>query len=163
MIEKKCYCGSPKTFQDCCEPYIKGIQKAPSAEALMRSRYSAYVTHAADYLVATTQLSKRKFHSKKEILDWACCNTWLRLEIISTTGNVVEFKAYYFEIQREINSLPPVHIHHEKSTFRFENGSWFYMWMGYFIDYFKLIPSLFWFFLFFYNAFGEDFFHPKLY
>lgn len=69
-----CYCGSHKSFQDCCEPYIKGIQKAPTAEDLMRSRYSAYVTQAVDYLVATTHISQRKFHSKKEILHWACGN-----------------------------------------------------------------------------------------
>lgn len=36
-----CYCNSQKEFKDCCEPYIKGLEKAPTAEALMRSRYSA--------------------------------------------------------------------------------------------------------------------------
>jgi len=127
MTQINCYCGSHKSFQDCCESYIKGIQKAPTAEALMRSRYSAYVTQAVDYLVATTHISQRKFHSKKEILHWACSNTWLRLEIISTAENVVEFKAYHCEIQSKINSILPTQIHHEKSTFKFENGSWFYV------------------------------------
>lgn len=40
-----CYCNSQKEFKDCCEPYIKGLEKAPTAEALIRSRYSAYATH----------------------------------------------------------------------------------------------------------------------
>ena len=46
-----CYCGNSIPFQDCCEPYIKGITNAPTAEKLMRSRYSAFATGAADYLV----------------------------------------------------------------------------------------------------------------
>ena len=57
-----CYCGSSDTFENCCEIYIKGIQKPATAEALMRSRYSAFATGEADYLVATTHSSSRKFH-----------------------------------------------------------------------------------------------------
>jgi SEC-C motif-containing protein len=121
MTRINCHCGSEKTFQECCEPYIKGIQKAPTAEALMRSRYSAYVTHAADYLVATTHISQRKYHSKKDILDWATNNKWLKLEIIQATENTVEFKAYFMD-----NSLQ-TQIHHEHSTFKLENASWFYV------------------------------------
>ena len=121
MTQTNCHCGSPKSFQACCEPYIKGVQKAPTAEALMRSRYSAYATHSADYLVATTHISQRKYHSKKDILDWATTNQWLKLEIIEATENTVEFKAYFLD-----NTLQTI-IHHEKSTFKFENGSWFYV------------------------------------
>jgi SEC-C motif-containing protein len=121
MTRINCHCGSQKTFQECCEPYIKGTQKAPTAEALMRSRYSAYVAHAADYLVTTTHISQRKYHSKKDILDWATNNKWLKLEIIKATENTVEFKAYFMD-----NNLH-TQIHHEHSTFKLENGSWFYV------------------------------------
>lgn len=127
MISTNCHCGSHQSFQDCCEPFIKGIQKAPTAEALMRSRYSAYVMHAADYLMASTHISQREFHSKKEILHWAESNKWLKLEIISTAENTVEFKAYFSEIQSKIRTISLPQIHHEKSTFVFENGSWFYV------------------------------------
>lgn len=127
MNQLNCHCGSHKSFQDCCEPYIKGIQKAPSAEALMRSRYSAYVAHAVDYLMATTHISQREFHSKKEILHWAKSNKWLKLDIISTAENVVEFKAYYYEILSNQNKIFQTQIHHEKSTFIIENGNWFYV------------------------------------
>ena len=97
MTSKKCYCGTSKAFKECCEIYINGIQKAPTAEALMRSRYAAYASHNADYLVATTHVSQRKHHSKKDILDWATANNWLRLEILKTTENTVEFKAYFLD------------------------------------------------------------------
>ena len=121
MTSIDCYCGSDIEFQNCCEPLIKGLQKATTAEALMRSRYSAYAIHQADYLVATTHISQRKYHTKKEILNWATTNKWLKLGIINTTENTVEFKAYFLD-----NALQN-HIHHELSTFIFENGSWFYV------------------------------------
>ncbi|MFV5695408.1 YchJ family protein [Flavobacterium sp. LB3P122] len=121
MIEKKCYCDSQKNFQDCCEPIIKGIQKSPTPETLMRSRYSAYVTQEVDYLLVTTQVSERGYYSKAEILDWAISNKWQKLEIINITENTVEFKAYF------LDSKLQKQIHHELSTFKLENGSWFYV------------------------------------
>jgi SEC-C motif-containing protein len=121
MIEKKCYCGSSKTFEECCELFILGDQKAPTALALMQSRYSAYATLHAEYLVATTHFSERKYHSKSEILNWASSNQWLKLEIINATENTVEFKAYFLDTKLQKQ------IHHERSAFIFENGSWFYV------------------------------------
>lgn len=118
---KHCLCTSPKNFQECCQPYIEGTQQVPNAEALMRSRYSAYTLHDADYLMATTHSSKRKYHSREEILHWAVSNQWLRLEIIKTSLNTVEFKAYF------LDETLKEQVHHEKSTFKFENGSWFYV------------------------------------
>lgn len=120
-MDKKCYCGSEKWFKDCCEPFILGIQKPQTAEGLMRSRYSAYCTHQADYLIATTHPKTRKRHSKKEILDWAVQNHWLKLEVIKTTENTVEFKAFYLD-----QSTQP-HCHHEHSTFKKEGEQWFYV------------------------------------
>lgn len=121
MIESKCYCGSQEIFQDCCAPLIKGIKKALTAEALMRSRYSAYATHEVDYLVATTHISERKYHSTSEILNWATTNQWLQLEIIAVTATTVEFKAYF------LDSKLQKQIHHELSTFKLESSSWFYV------------------------------------
>jgi SEC-C motif-containing protein len=121
MTAKKCYCGSTNSFEDCCAPYINGVQKAPTALALMKSRYSAYVTHQADYLLATTHSSERKQYSREEILLWATANTWQKLEIISTTENTVEFKAFFLD---ENNVAQ---VHYEFSTFKQENESWFYV------------------------------------
>lgn len=61
MIIIPCYCGLPKIFSDCCQPIIEGFKKAPTAEAVMRSRYSAYSIHQADYLIETTHVSQRKY------------------------------------------------------------------------------------------------------
>jgi SEC-C motif-containing protein len=121
MIEKECYCGSSKIFEECCALYINGTQKAPTALALMQSRYSAYATLQAVYLLATTHISERKYYSISEILNWATSNQWLKLEIINATENTVEFKAYY------LDSKLHEQVHHELSTFKLENGSWFYV------------------------------------
>ncbi len=116
-----CFCGSDISFQDCCQKYIDGIQKAPTALALMKSRYSAYASHQADYLWNTTHSSQRKLYSKAEILIWAKANEWQKLEIISATENTVEFKAYFLDENRQNQ------IHHEFSTFVKENASWYYV------------------------------------
>ena len=116
-----CYCGNSIPFQDCCEPYIKGIANAPTAEKLMRSRYSAFATGAADYLVNTTHISKRRLHNKKDILDWSQANKWLKLEVLASTENTVTFKAYYLDENLKAQ------VHYEHSTFKLENGKWFYV------------------------------------
>ena len=118
---KNCYCNANKPFSECCEPYILGIQKVPTAKALMASRYSAYCVHDANYLIETTHISTRKFYNKTGILDFATRNQWTKLEIINFSETIVEFKAYYVE---ENNNEQ---IHHEKSKFRQEQGNWFYV------------------------------------
>ena len=92
-----CYCGNPIPFKVCCEPYIKGKTHAPTAEKLMRSRFSAFATGAADYLVNTTHISKRRLHNKKEILAWSQSNKWLKLEVLASSETIVTFKAYYLD------------------------------------------------------------------
>jgi SEC-C motif-containing protein len=116
-----CYCGSSLLFENCCEPYLKYKQKPATAEALMRSRYSAFATGAADYLVSTTHLSKRKLHNKASILEWSKSNQWIKLEILATTETTVTFNAYY------LDSRLKAQIHHEHSTFICENGNWYYV------------------------------------
>ena len=120
-MKNSCYCGSEKTFSNCCEPFILGKENAPTAEKLMRSRYSAYATQNADYLVNTTHVSKRKFHSRIDILKWSKSNQWIKLEILNASEDSVEFKAFY------IDSDLRAQIHHEKSSFKLENEKWFYV------------------------------------
>jgi SEC-C motif-containing protein len=49
----RCPCRSKALYHKCCQPYHLG-ELAESAEALMRSRYSAYALELVDYIVATT-------------------------------------------------------------------------------------------------------------
>lgn len=121
MESKKCFCDTGLLFNDCCGLYIENNQKAPTALALMRSRYSAYAIHNAHYLLETTYVSERQYYSKAEILKWATNNKWQKLEILSFTENTVEFKAYFLDS----NNKPQVH--YEFSTFKYENKEWYYV------------------------------------
>ncbi|CAC9973234.1 YchJ family protein [Flavobacterium panici] len=121
MATHKCFCDTGLQFENCCGLYLENNQKAPTALALMRSRYSAYATHNAEYLLETTYISERKYYSKAEILKWATANKWQKLEILSFTENTVEFKAYF------LNSNNKPQTHYEFSTFKFENNTWFYV------------------------------------
>ncbi|WP_343706641.1 YchJ family metal-binding protein [Flavobacterium sp.] len=121
MENKKCFCDTGLLFENCCGLYLNNNRKAPSALALMRSRYSAYAIHNADYLTETTYVSERKYYSKPEILRWAVSNKWQKLEILSFTENNVEFKAYFLDSDNQSQ------VHYEFSTFKFENGAWYYL------------------------------------
>lgn len=121
MDSINCPCGSGITFQQCCQPYHLKTKTAPTAEALMRSRYSAFVVADADYLYETTHRSKRKNHSKSDYLSSAKNTRWLKLEIVFSTFDVVEFKAYY------LNKKIQTEVLHEKSNFRLEDGKWYYV------------------------------------
>ena len=123
-----CYCCSGENFADCCQPFISGIAKPPTAEALMRSRYSAYASVAVEYILRTTHPSTRKFHNAELIEQWATSSVWQKLEIIAVTKGsagdkqgTVEFKAYFLDK----NQQPQ--IHHEISNFAKELGRWFFI------------------------------------
>lgn len=118
---KNCYCGTDKSFESCCNPFIEGLQFPNSPEELMRSRYTAYVIQNANYLMATTHISQRKQYSISDILEWSKSNTWLKLEVISAKENRVEFKAYFLDEKQQAQ------VHHEDSTFKLENNKWFYV------------------------------------
>lgn len=120
-LKVNCYCCSEIYFENCCAPYLNKKKTAPTALALMRSRYSAYAVRNIDYLIETTAAATRKFHNKKDIFGWASENQWIKLEILNHSENTVEFKAYYLDESLHMQ------IHHEKSRFIFEKGKWFYL------------------------------------
>ena len=53
-----CLCGSGKSAESCCHAYHAGAT-APTAEALMRSRYVAYALGLEPYLLETWHMSTR--------------------------------------------------------------------------------------------------------
>ena len=67
-----CPCGGP-SYAACCGPYIDGAAIAPTAETLMRSRYTAYGLRNEPYLLATWHASTRPSEpilSDEEKLQW---------------------------------------------------------------------------------------------
>jgi SEC-C motif-containing protein len=56
----KCPCGSDKSQETCCDPFITGKALPNTAEKLMRSRYTAYTRADIDYLKKTMVPESRK-------------------------------------------------------------------------------------------------------
>jgi SEC-C motif-containing protein len=116
-----CPCGSHLTLEECCLPYIQGETMVPTAEKLMRARFTAFYLHDAQYLYKTTHVSQKKYTNKSDILSWAQQNIWQKLEILNSSENMVEFKAYYLDENKTSQ------IHHEKSTFIYFQNNWYYV------------------------------------
>lgn len=117
-----CPCGSGKRYASCCAPAHAGELPAATAEALMRSRYSAYVLGLAPYLLDTWHASTRPAS-----LDLAgdAATRWLGLEVKrhqvqDAAHATVEFVARYRIGGRG-------HRLHEISRFVREDGRWFYI------------------------------------
>jgi SEC-C motif-containing protein len=116
-----CPCDSGKTYADCCGRWHAGLTQgvyAPTPEALMRSRYSAYGLGLIDYLLATWHPSTSPGELELPPLKW------LGLEVrhAQATGDagVVEFVARYRENGRGGRM-------HEISRFVREDGRWLYI------------------------------------
>jgi len=123
-----CPCGNPKSFKECCEPFIKGTALPETAEQLMRSRYSAYTVVALDYLKNSLAPESRHDFDAEATRNWAESAKWKKMVVLSTkkgtaedTKGTVEFCAF-FEHEGEDVQL------HEVSRFRKEkDGQWVYV------------------------------------
>jgi len=122
-----CPCGSGRPLDTCCGPCLSGAAPAATAEALMRSRYSAFVTGNVDYLESTLLPETREDFDRAHVTEWAKNSNWTSLEVLSTqaggpddTAGVVEFIARFTLAGRE-------HVHHETSQFSRRDGQWFYV------------------------------------
>ncbi len=122
-----CACGSGLSYIACCQPIHNSHAAATTAEALMRSRYTAFTKAMGDYLIATQHKSTRKPKEKSEIVSWARSVNWIRLEVLSSnkgtendTEGTVSFAAYFYEAGQ-------VQVIRENSYFQKEKGCWFYV------------------------------------
>lgn len=117
-----CPCGSGQALTECCGRYFDGGVIAPTAETLMRSRYTAYALQREDYLLATWHASTRP----RELgLAEEVPTKWIGLDIKrhepqDAAHAMVEFVARY-----KINGR--AHRMHETSRFVREDGRWYYV------------------------------------
>jgi len=123
-LSTRCPCRSGRSFARCCDPYLVGTALPPTAEALMRSRYTAYTQGAVDYLRTTWHSSTRP--TEADIASDAAPR-WLGLKILGTeaggpeaTEGWVEFVARYWLDGRSLQL-------HERSRFLREDGAWRYV------------------------------------
>lgn len=117
-----CPCESGRAYRLCCQPYVEMQRSAPTAEALMRSRYTAFVLKDEGYLRHSwhPEYCPAVIHLKDDI-------RWLGLRIVMTSAGqltdnegVVEFVARYKTDGRATRI-------HEASRFTRLEGRWVYL------------------------------------
>ena len=119
-----CPCGSDKEYTDCCGQYITGNDAAPTAEALMRSRYTAYTLQDEAYLYKTWHDSTKPETlelSQEQLIKW----TGLAVKRQEQGDEhdkegIVEFIARY-KLNGKAEKI------HETSRFIKQDGQWFYV------------------------------------
>ena len=120
-----CPCDKGGSYDACCGSYHAG-GKAPTAVALMRSRYVAFVRNNLDYIKKTMHGQALAEYEQGARIGWSSKDHWQKLEIVCTesgeandhTGSVT-FKASYSRDGQ-------THIMHEISQFEKIDDRWFY-------------------------------------
>lgn len=127
-VPSRCPCGSGEAYTACCGPLHlgrgSGRVTAPTAERLMRSRYSAFAVGHVVYLLASWHPSTRP-----EVVRLDPELDWRRLEVLGTTGGgeddeegTVRFVAHFWHAgERERGTVE------EDSAFVREDGQWTYL------------------------------------
>jgi len=117
-----CPCGSTRPYADCCGRWHAGPLhlQAPDAEALMRSRYSAFVREDAAYLRATWHPS-----TCPPRIDFEPSQRWLGLQIRG--HRVIDDDQASVEFVARSKQGGRAHRLHETSRFVREGGRWFYL------------------------------------
>ncbi|MGY8870501.1 MAG: YchJ family protein [Pseudomonadales bacterium] len=125
--EHRCPCGSGKPFAFCCEPYIEGQKLAPTAELLMRSRYTAFALGAIDYLIDTTAPEKRELIDRAIIAEQVQFTTWTGLKILDKEAGHKEDSQGMVEFEAAFETEEDQCVLHERSNFFAKDGQWFYV------------------------------------
>jgi SEC-C motif domain protein len=118
-----CPCGLRAAYAACCGRYHAGALHlhAPTAEALMRSRYSAYLLGLTDYLRMTRHAGTRPATLQLEPAGLK----WLGLEVRGHAMQGTEHATVEFVARNRLGGR--AQRHHEISRFVFEGGRWFYV------------------------------------
>lgn len=121
-----CPCGSGFTLGACCGQYFDGIHSAPTPEALLRSRYTAHVTHHHSYLIDTTHSAYKKQESEADITKWIDQLEWKGFTILTSVGGKKQdtTASIAFIAHFRVNGIPQEM--RETAHFIKEDGKWFY-------------------------------------
>ena len=122
-----CPCCSGRKAKGCCGPTLRD-RNAPTPEALMRSRYTAYATGAVEYILATTHPSGP--HHNPDTAAWRSdvgrfCDETEFVKLSICTANVSGARGeVHFRADLIQNGIPSVL--EERSLFVYQDGRWFY-------------------------------------
>lgn len=121
-----CPCGSGLDDDACCAPILAGAP-APTALALMRSRYTAFVRGAIDHLVATHHARTRGQLDVAALARWSRETLWLGLEIVAVERGGPADAAGVVEFIARGSTRGAAFAQRERSRFRKAGGRWYYL------------------------------------
>jgi SEC-C motif-containing protein len=118
-----CDCGSSRSYADCCGRYHAGPLhlQAPNAEALMRSRYTAYVRNLTRYLLETWHPRTRP----AELEPSPPGLRWLGLQVRGHAVLDADHATVEFVVRSKLGGR--AQRLHETSRFVREDGRWYYV------------------------------------
>jgi SEC-C motif-containing protein len=119
-LPEPCPCGSGAAYEHCCGRWHRG-EPAPGAEALMRSRYSAYVMEDEPYLLATWHAGARP-----GAVEFEAGTKWLGLTVKGARELGPDEAEVRFVARYRVGGRPAVRLE-ERSRFVREAGRWFYV------------------------------------
>ena len=116
----KCPCGSGTAYAACCGPLHDG-QPAQTAEALMRSRYTAYAVGHLDHVFRTWHPRTRPADVTLPAVEW------LGLEVLRTVDGGLDDETGVVEFRARSRDAAGEHVMHETSRFERRAGRWAYV------------------------------------
>jgi len=122
-----CPCTSGKSFAACCEPYVTGKASAPTAEALMRARYTSYATGRIDFIEKTHAPESRADFDRKASEKWAKESTWGGLSVVAVKGGGPEDAEGVVNFVARFATGGQDYEHREIATFRKDKGTWWFV------------------------------------
>lgn len=121
-----CPCGSGQSLDSCCAPILAGAP-APTAEALMRSRYAAFAQANIAHLAATLAPEALSDFDPVETETWIKDGQWQGLEVRSTAAGGPEDETGTVEFVARYKFRGKQFAHHELASFRRVEGRWAYV------------------------------------
>lgn len=119
--DSDCPCGTGKAYGECCGPLHAGTAGADTAEALMRSRYSAFALGDAAYLLRTWHPETRPAR-----LDLDRDRRWTGLEILETSGGTAFHSSGTVAFRARYRDPEGPGAQEETSEFLRLDGAWVY-------------------------------------
>lgn len=124
-----CPCGSGLQLSDCCGRLHAGASAA-SAEALMRSRYSAYALGQIDYLISSTLPAQQASLDRPGIEQWSRQSKWLGLTVHSHEPATDAFGHTKVSFSARWEDDQGSHEQRENSVFVQRAGNWYFLHPG---------------------------------
>ncbi|MGL1902684.1 MAG: YchJ family metal-binding protein [Fibrobacterales bacterium] len=121
-----CPCGSELEYTACCEPYLNREKEAPTPEALLRSRYTAFTKADVKYIMKTIHPEKKSEFNENEIKDWSQNSEWIDLKITATDKGEAADDIGYVSFLARYKQRGKVQNHGEISTFKKVDDIWYF-------------------------------------